>query len=79
MIYTKPQVEIVKFDAIGFMTSSTSTSLEDTLGLFGGTETGNFKCPSIGSTYNCSGSVTINGYTFVHVGNGKSPNWQYKP
>ena len=79
MTYSKPQVEIVKFDAIGFMTSSIGPSLEDTLGKFGVTGTENFKCPSIGSDYNCSGSVEINGYTFVHVGNGKSPNWHYQP
>ena len=79
MIYSKPQVEIVKFDTIGFMTSSVGISLEDTLALFKGTATGNFSCPSIGSTYSCSGSVSINGYTFVHRGNGNSKNWYYCP
>ena len=73
MNYSKPQVEIVKFDAIGFMTTSGGVSLQSVLNNIGGSEDKNFKCPQIG----CSGSVTISGYTFAQHGNGK--NWYYCP
>ncbi len=76
MTYQKPQVEIVKFDAIGFMTSSAGVSLDSVLNNIGGTTSGNFSCNNI-SAYNCSGSVTIEGYRFSQ--RGKSHNWYYDP
>ena len=73
MVYSKPQVEIVKFDTVGFMTSSVGYSFQDVLDKIGGREQGAFKCKSIG----CSGSVTISGYTFQQNGHGNGQTWHY--
>lgn len=77
MTYQKPQVEIVKFDSIGFMTSSVGVqSFDDLLSKLGGdpnNPTANFSCTGI----DCSGSVSINGYTFKQRGG--SHNWHYTP
>lgn len=79
MTYIKPQVEIVKFDSIGFMTSSVGYgSAAQELGLacsvFSGT-TSNFTCDPFGG-YPAEprpkkATVTIAGgtYTFVYHGN----------
>lgn len=79
MTYQKPQVEIVKFDSIGFMTSSVgygsaAEELSHACGVFSGT-TSKFTCDSFGG-YPAEPrpkgqSVTIAGgtYTFDYHGN----------
>ncbi len=82
MTYQKPQVEIVKFDFAGFMTTSGTnyssyTSPEALLSGLGinYNNTNSFKCDSI-QTYgnNCTNAVTIGNFTFTL--NGKSNNWR---
>ena len=73
MIYTKPQVEIVKFDAIGFMTTSggysSPESYAESYGVTGWNGHGNFDCANFG---NCGNSVSIDGLgTFTQKKNGK--------
>ncbi len=77
MIYTKPQVEIVKFDAIGFMTASGGYSSPSeylsSYGIEGWNGNSTFDCSGFGG---CGTSVTTpEGYTFTQNGGGK---WKYK-
>ena len=84
MIYTKPQVEIVKFDSIGFMTSSVGyTSAADALnyacGGYSG-QTNNFQCGSFGgyTSPQKGATVTIDGttYVFTAVGQNNGAHWK---
>ena len=73
MTYSKPIVEIVKFDTIGFMTSSVGYSSPQSYaasyGVTGWNGHGNFECASFGD---CNGSVNVEGLgTFTQKKNGK--------
>ena len=75
MIYTKPQVEIVKFDAIGFMTASGGfASKEDFVASYGIDWNGNsaFKCSGFGNCGNSVGAPDGGTFTQNHGG-----NWKY--
>lgn len=77
MIYSKPQVEIVKFDAVGFMTYSGGFSSPgeyvSSQGVTGWNGNSAFTCSGFG---NCGNSVTTpEGYTFTQNGGG---NWKYQ-
>ena len=84
MTYLKPQVEIVKFDFAGFMTTSTFASASDVLNnsnycaTYNGGPTNNFQCTGFGGAQNPSNGTTVNvgGYTFVSRGNNKGQHWQ---
>ncbi len=75
MTYEKPQVEVVKFEDAGFMTSSVSYSsaadaLQHNCGGYNGGATNNFSCSDFGG-YNASNPpkqndhATIAGTTYV--------------
>lgn len=78
MVYTKPQVEIVKFDAIGFMTSSVGyTDVTGMMQYYNVTDwNGNnrFSCSGFGG---CGNAVAApGGGQFTQNGGGK---WKYTP
>lgn len=78
MIYTKPQVEIVKFNTIGFMTYSGGfSSLEDMMehyNVTGWNGNNRFSCSGFGG---CGNAVAApGGGQFTQNSGGK---WKYKP
>lgn len=84
MTYQKPQVEIVRFDFAGFMTTSLTYSsagdmLSQMLGDSYSGNTNNFNCSSFGTPVSGNGQtyVTVNGYTFEWHGNNKNGHWKY--
>ena len=88
MKYEKPEVEVVKFDDAGFMTTSANIDwsnplsvLENSCGGYNGGGTNNFSCTDFGG-YNAGNpptqniQVTIGGGQYTYVYDYKGKHWK---
>ncbi len=85
MTYEKPEIEVVKYKANGFMTTSVSYSSADDMlkAILGDNYSGhtnNFSCSTFGGVTSPSNGteITVGGYTFISHGNGNGQHWQLK-